>query len=247
MIPTLDEANRPKAPEIEGVTSEQHHHGRRLAVTHRLHLQQVAQVEDVIRQTAAGHADLIRASEAVADLKTTANYRLFSNLCGREFLHLTFHHTSDDEHIFPALMCGSEGLRRVIQRLPEQHAVIHALLERLEAQAIALLDAPEQESFVRLKETFGQLASTVRLHFGYEKPHVTAVRLSPPRSRWGRACLSSRHRRKRSSELRPRVTTRAAIISLPNGATSINENRRQLPHRSTALPAAMNKVTKLAS
>lgn len=139
---------------------------------HRMHLRQIERVEEVIGQIEAGHAEPARAVEGMADLKMIVNYRLFGNLCGQECRHLTFHHTSEDQHLFPALMRGSEGLRRVIERLIEEHVVIHALLERLEAQAITLLESPGQESFAPLKETFVQLAGTVRSHFSYEQTEM---------------------------------------------------------------------------
>lgn len=168
----LDEATRPKAPEIEGVTPKQRRHGQRLALIHRLHLQQIAQVEAVMRAIDAGEAHPARAGEAMTGLQMGANYRLFGNLCGQECQFLTFHHTSEDEQIFPALMRGSEGLRKVVQRLAEEHGVIHALLERLEAEAITLLKEPEEENYRRLKETFAKLAATVRSHFGYEQSEL---------------------------------------------------------------------------
>lgn len=171
-ITILDEATRPKAPKIDGVTPAQRRQGQRLAMIHMMHLQEIAKVEAVIRQIAEGQGHPARAGEAVADLRMTANYRLFGNLCGRECQHLTFHHTSEDQQIFPALMGGSEGLRQVIQRLADEHLVIHALLERLETEAIALIEAPRQENFIRVKETFVQLASMVRSHFGYEQAEL---------------------------------------------------------------------------
>lgn len=169
VILTLDEASRPKAPKIEGLTPEQRLRGKRLAMIHMMHLQQIAQVEQVLRQIEEGRAEAARAAETIADLHMIVSYRLYGNLCGRECRLLTFHHMSEDEQIFPVLMHGSEGLRRVIERLSKEHGVIHALLERLEDQAIALLEEPEQTNFVRLKEIFEQVTRTVRSHFGYEQ------------------------------------------------------------------------------
>lgn len=167
-----DEANRPRAPKIEGVTPAQRWHGRQLAMIHQMHLQQIERVEKVIGQIDAGQTEPASMVEAVTDLKMIANYRLFGNLCGQECQLLTFHHTAEDQHIFPALMSRSDGLRRVVERLIEEHGVIHALLERLEAQTIALLQSPGQESYRSLRETFVQLAATIRSHFGYEQTEL---------------------------------------------------------------------------
>ncbi|MCC5963491.1 MAG: hemerythrin domain-containing protein [Rhodobacteraceae bacterium] len=101
-----------------------------------------------------------------------SNYRLFGNLCGQECQRLTCHHTAEDQKIFPALMQGSEGQRRVVERLMYEHTIIHALLEDLKTRAVALLQSPEQEDFTALSETFRQLAATLRSHFGDEETEL---------------------------------------------------------------------------
>jgi len=168
----LDRSTRPKAPRIPGATQAHRRHGQRLAAIHRMHLQQIEHVEAVIGRIEAGETEVARAGEAVAGLDMTANYRLFGNLCGQECLFLTFHHSAEDDYIFPALMQGSEGLRRVVERLAEEHLVIHAMIERLQEDAAALMRSQDADTFARLRETFAQLAATVRSHFGYEQTEL---------------------------------------------------------------------------
>lgn len=171
-IPVLDETTRPKAPKIEGVTSAQRHRGQQLAMIHQMHLEQIEHVEAVIAQIEAGNTEAHHVFDAVTDLRMMSNYRLFGNLCGQECRLLTFHHTSEDQHVFPALMQGSEGLRRVVERLMFEHTVIHALLEELEMRAATLMKAPGQDNFTALSEAFRKLAATVRSHFGYEQTEL---------------------------------------------------------------------------
>lgn len=102
----------------------------------------------------------------------TINYRAFGNLCGRECQALTFHHTSEDQVIFPALTRGGDGLRRVIQRLKEEHLVIHQLIEQMEARAIEVIDTLGPEAFSRLCETFQILERIAKSHFGYEQEEL---------------------------------------------------------------------------
>ena len=169
----LDEASRPKAPKIEAVTPAQRRHGQRLAMIHALHLHEIAEVEVIIAQIEAGVATPAKAADAVTNLKLLTNFRSFGNLCGRECRHLALHHMAEDERIFPALSSGGgDGLRRVIQRLTEEHLVIHALLERLWAQAGSLLETPEPSNFAVLKETFSKVAIAIRSHFGYEQTEL---------------------------------------------------------------------------
>ena len=168
-ITLIDESTRSKAPRIEGATPAHRQQGRRLAMIHAMHLQQIAKVEDVIRQTESGEAEMAKLGQAVSGLQMSSNYRRFGNLCGQECQVLNFHHTAEDRQIFPALMKGSEGLRRVVERLMEEHGVIHGLIEMMEAQAVSLIQTPDPAGFQTLKQTFATLAEIVRSHFGYEQ------------------------------------------------------------------------------
>lgn len=100
------------------------------------------------------------------------SYRLFGNLCGRECFALTFHHTSEDQHVFPALASADTGLKDVLHRLQSEHAVIHELLEQLQAAARLMIDKPGPESFATLREIFDVLDRVVRSHFGYEQTEL---------------------------------------------------------------------------
>lgn len=171
-ITLLDETTRPKAPRIAGATPAHRERGSRLGLFHAMHLQEIAKVEAMIRQIQAGQAEAAALGEAISGLQMAANYRLFGNLCGQECQFLTFHHRGEDSSIFPALMQGSDGLRRVVERLMEEHAVIHGLIEKMATEAEAIVRAPDAASFAALKSTFGTLVAMVRSHFGYEQTEL---------------------------------------------------------------------------
>lgn len=171
-ITLIDERTRPKAPKIEGATPAQSRQGRHLAMIHGMHLQQIAHVERMIRQIESGEAEMERLGQAISGLQMASNYRQFGNLCGRECQLLNFHHSAEDQQIFPALMRGSEGLRLVVERLREEHAVIHGLIEEMEARAMSLIRTPDPSGFQALKLTFVTLVEIVRSHFGYEQSEL---------------------------------------------------------------------------
>ena len=171
-ITLIDESTRPKAPRIEGATPAHRQQGKHLAMIHAMHLQQIAEVERVIQQIESGEAGMPRLGQAISGLQMASNYRLFGTLCGQECQVLNFHHTAEDQQIFPALMNGSQGLRLVVERLIEEHAVIHRLIEEMEAQAVSLIQAPGLAGFQALKRTFATLVEIVRSHFGYEQAEL---------------------------------------------------------------------------
>lgn len=172
-IDLLDETARPKAPRIEGVTWQQRMHGRRLAMIHELHLGQMADVRRMMEQVAAGEADADGLDAALSAMEMRRNYRAFGNLCGHECQMLTFHHTGEDRMLFPLLMQkGSDGLRKVIERLAAEHEVIHHLIERMEEAASAATADPGADSFKRLRAAFEELERMVKSHFGYEQEEL---------------------------------------------------------------------------
>ncbi|MBX9462333.1 MAG: hemerythrin domain-containing protein [Aquamicrobium sp.] len=172
-IDLLDDATRPKAPRIEGVTERQRMQGRRLAMIHELHLRQMAEVRQVMEHVAAGEQDAAALEEALSSLQMSHNYRAFGSLCGQECRMLTFHHTAEDRMLFPALAAqDNDGLRKVVERLAAEHEVIHHLIERMEAAARAAMNEPGPETFASLRESFETLERVVVSHFGYEQEEL---------------------------------------------------------------------------
>jgi hypothetical protein len=172
LIDLLDDDTRPKAPRIEGVTEAQRWHGKRLAQIHEMHLHQMTYVRHVMEHIEAGEEGAEALGEAIGGLQMRNNYRAFGNLCGQECQMLTFHHTAEDEYIFPALMEGGEGLRKVVERLGAEHDVIHQLLEEFETRVAALIADPSPDTFARVKEAFETLEKVVKSHFGYEQTEL---------------------------------------------------------------------------
>lgn len=172
-IDLLDDATRPKAPRIEGVTEPQRMQGRRLAMIHAMHLRQMAEVRQVMEHVTAGEMQVDALGEALSDMQMSHNYRVFGSLCGQECRMLTFHHTAEDRMLFPALAAqDNDGLRRVVERLAAEHEVIHQLIERMEAAARAAMNEPGPETFASLRESFETLERVVVSHFGYEQEEL---------------------------------------------------------------------------
>jgi hypothetical protein len=171
-ITLLDDATRPKAPKIEGVTPLQRRLGQRLAMIHEYHLDQMNEVRWVMEEVEAGTESAETLLDAISSMQMTANFKLFGNLCGRECQMLTLHHTIEDHTMFPALHRASAGLRNVVDRLRQEHLIIHQLLENLEAAARSAIAQPDRETFAELKQAFVALERVVRSHFGYEQEEL---------------------------------------------------------------------------
>lgn len=170
---TVDQGTRPKAPALPEATDMHRRHGRRLAAIHRMHLNDVGRIGILLDRIEAGEAPAQDLANAVSDMELAQNYRLFGSLCGRECKVLTFHHDAEEHSIFPQLeAAGSTAIRAVVERLREEHAVVHELLERLERAAMTLMFEATEERFTEARDIFKQLEKVVRSHFGYEETEL---------------------------------------------------------------------------
>lgn len=169
-IDLLDPTTRPQVPKLEGATDQHRRQGRRLALFHAMHLEQMARAHSVITRLEAGKDELGELGEALSELDLLRNYRLFGNICGQECRMLTGHHTIEDRYIFPVIAAGGhDGMRKVVERLEAEHGVIHDYIEQMEEAAIAVMQTPGPETFATLRAIFEKLETYVVSHFGYEE------------------------------------------------------------------------------
>lgn len=173
VIDLLKEDLRPKAPKIEGATDADRRRGRHLAMIHEMHLEELDRLGQVIAHIETGDAGDSELADGLAGLSMADNYRLFGNLCGQECRILTFHHTAEDRMLFPMLRENTtDGLRKVVEKLMEEHEVVHRLIEALMAATQRLFSDPGEESYRALKAAFEDIDRAVRSHFGYEQTEL---------------------------------------------------------------------------
>ncbi len=166
-ITLLDNAKRPKAPKIENLSPAQRRQGRRLSLYHNHHREQLREVEEAMQQI---DETLIT---KISELNMRQNFTAFGNMCGQECMMLTFHHQAEDSAMFPILHdAGSDGLKKVVERLMAEHLVVHDLIEELETRAHEAIREPIQENFTKLKATFSILNECVQSHFSYEETEL---------------------------------------------------------------------------
>ncbi|MBW9118203.1 hemerythrin domain-containing protein [Rhizobium cauense] len=140
---------------------------------HEMHIAALEETKSMMDRVQSGEDSTGSLAQQVTSLELLENYRRFGNLCGRECQFLDFHHTSEDNEIFPTIAeKGGEGLKRVIARLSEEHAAVHQLLKTLAMNVVVLHADPGPENFARTRETFEVLYEAILSHFGYEQAEL---------------------------------------------------------------------------
>lgn len=171
-IEFLDDATRPRAPRLEGLTEAQREGGRHLKMIHD-HLRDNMQVlRRLMAQAAQGEVSAAEVTAETGDLAMVANFRRFGTLCGQHCQFVHGHHSLEDRFVFPALAAQSEAFRKVAERLQAEHVVVHELLLRLIAALEALADEPTRDRFEATRTVYDALEQVLLSHLGYEEEEI---------------------------------------------------------------------------
>ncbi|MEJ7763243.1 MAG: hemerythrin domain-containing protein, partial [Thermomicrobiales bacterium] len=95
------------------------------------------------------------------------------------FVHA--HHTIEDAAVFPMVRKHDPSLNRIVDRLEEDHLVVHHITERIAAVANEVETDPSGESRDRLVAALTELEEHLLAHLAFEE-----VSLGPLLSTWDR-------------------------------------------------------------
>lgn len=169
----VDFDERPSMPALDDVTQAENRAGLHLAAIHRMHLRDMQRLEHILGQVEQGAVAPAVFAREVSNVDLTQNMRMFGTMCGRECQVLTFHHDAEEQMVFPQLeQQNIQALTRVVERLKQEHLIVHELITRLDAAAQALVQHPVEQNFARTKAIFSQLHGVVISHFGYEETEL---------------------------------------------------------------------------
>jgi len=171
-IDFLDDATRPKAPELKGLTPQQRHGGEHLKMVHDHLRDNMKTLRTLIERASRGEVRAGEVAAATDDMAMVANFRRFGNLCGQHCQIVNTHHSIEDQAIFPAIAAQGEAFKRVADRLRAEHVVVHELLVRLIGALNALAEAPGPETFADAKTVYEALERVLLSHLGYEEDAI---------------------------------------------------------------------------
>ncbi|MCP2243650.1 LLM class flavin-dependent oxidoreductase [Lentzea aerocolonigenes] len=165
-----DEANRPKgpAPEADAVyTASGKALSRQLIGVHNHLRDELTKIRLVVRQVAEGVIDVGAARSEINTMTMRQNNWTMGAYCESYCRLVTIHHTHEDRSLYPQLRAGDARLGPVLDRLTEEHQVIHEVLERLDAALVATVAEPKR--VVEVQEAVDLLTDTLLSHLSYEE------------------------------------------------------------------------------
>ena len=171
-IEFMDDATRPKAPKLEGLTAAQRAPGRHLKMVHDHLRENMVAIGALIEAASVGSVTLEQVQAQTADFAILNNYRRFGNLCGQHCQIVNTHHSIEDYAVFPEISKQGEAFRKVAERLQAEHVVVHELLERQIDALNALAREPSSSRFEDATQVYEALGRVLLSHLGYEEEEI---------------------------------------------------------------------------
>ncbi|QGN49151.1 LLM class flavin-dependent oxidoreductase [Micromonospora sp. WMMD558] len=128
---------------------------------------ELAQIHDLIEQVAAGTIDAGTARSHINTMTMRQNKWTLGTYCESYCRLVTTHHTIEDRSLFPHLRRGDARLAPVIDRLEQEHHLIHDVLERVDRALVAFVSVPD--GMADLRAAVDLLSDTLLSHLAYEE------------------------------------------------------------------------------
>ena len=176
-----DESARPVAPpapagHVYGPNAEAI--GNHLTDVHGNLRKELAKILGLLEQVKTGAVSISQARSALSEMTMRqVNWNLGA-YCAAYCTRLTRHHGIEDESIFPHLRGADAGLAPVIDRLEQEHMIIHEVIEGVDQALVDLVR--KEDDFTGLQDAMDILSDSLLSHLAYEEQQ-----LSEPLARYG--------------------------------------------------------------
>ena len=170
--PALDEPTRPRAPRHDDTvgTAAGRAAAQMLVGVHAHLRSELEQIRDVVAEVTVGRSSAALARSLINELSMRQNYWSLGAFCATYCRVLTIHHAIEDSSLFVNLRSRDAELAPVIERLSEEHEVVAAVLARLDAALVAMVDDPEH--LRRVQTEVERLTDILLSHLTYEEEEL---------------------------------------------------------------------------
>ena len=168
--PRWDESTRPHRDpsDAEVAYSDQGRAaGQHLIDVHDMLRRELGELRELVAQVREGRLDAGAARSALHEMALRQNDWTLGAFCSRYCRVVAQHHGLEDESIFPHLRRSERGLEPVIDRLAQEHLVIHDAIEGVDQALVHHINHPKD--FDPLQEAINLLTDTLLSHLSYEE------------------------------------------------------------------------------
>jgi len=171
-----DESDRPTRDEPADATYDP---GSQAAAQHLVDIHdglraELTQLRDVLDQVRRGHVSIGAARSVINTMTMRQNNWTLGAYCESYCRIVTGHHTLEDRSVFPHLRRSEPGLGGVLDRLEQEHEVIHDVLEEFDRALVRLVTddgtgRSGEAALDAVQESVDRLTDTLLSHLAYEE------------------------------------------------------------------------------
>ena len=164
-----DESTRPQAPAPDPARTFTAHElatGQHLVDVHDHLRGELTQIRDLVEQVAVGAADPRLVRNRISEMTIRQNNWTVGAYCAQYCRLVTTHHTIEDQSMFPALRSGDPRLGPVLDRLAEEHGIIHGTLEGVDRALVSFVEGGRGPELIAAVNV---LTDTLLSHLSYEE------------------------------------------------------------------------------
>ena len=131
---------------------------------------ELGQVRDIVAQVRTGQLTVGGARSAINTMTMRQNNWTLGAYCESYCRIVTTHHTLEDRSVFPHLRRSELGLGPVLDRLEEEHEVIHDVLDGVDRALVTLVGSDGGDAALDdLQRQVDLLTDTLLSHLAYEE------------------------------------------------------------------------------
>ncbi|HEY2791742.1 MAG TPA: LLM class flavin-dependent oxidoreductase [Micromonosporaceae bacterium] len=167
--PVWAEALRPAGPMPRSETTRPSGAGRDLIAVHDHLRQELASLYDMVDEVESGHLGVAAARSNLNEMTLRQNNWTLGAYCESYCRVVTMHHTIEDASVFPHLRRTDPRLAPVLDRLSEEHHIIHGAIDGVDRALVGLVEGGDVKD---LRTAVDLLAETLRSHLTYEEDEL---------------------------------------------------------------------------
>jgi alkanesulfonate monooxygenase SsuD/methylene tetrahydromethanopterin reductase-like flavin-dependent oxidoreductase (luciferase family)/hemerythrin-like domain-containing protein len=168
-----DESSRPhrdrSGPEVN-YTDQGRRAGKALVELHDILRSELSEVRDILRQVRDGAMLAREARAALNEMALRQNDWTLGGFCARYCGAVTRHHGAEDGFVFPHLADREPRLTPVIDRLSEEHLVIHDAIQEVDRALVQHMARPE--NYDAIQAAIDYLTDALLSHLAYEEQEL---------------------------------------------------------------------------
>src|SRR6202166_414343 len=168
-----DDSTRPhrarSGPEVS-YTDQGRRDGKALIEVHDLLRSELSELRDILRQVRDGAMRAGDARAALNEMALRQNDWTLGAFCARYCGVVTQHHGVEDASMFPHLTRREPQLKPVIDRLTEEHLVIHDAIQEVDRALTEHMTSPENHDAIQ--RAIDYLTDALLSHLAYEEQEL---------------------------------------------------------------------------